>query len=142
MVLALLAMLSLAGCWKKSGEAIVLEKEHIAVAEVHETPAGQQSPTPGPQTGNEETETTREMRPNEIAVDGYVMDKDVRGTAKDPRATDQEQWIVRVKLIADGRRIDVRSEQAQFEKLKPGDRVHVRYREGKYTGTVWTSRID
>ena len=142
-----LILLALAGCARKSGEAVVLEKEHIAAAEIHETPAtapGKSitSPTPSPESATtDEGEAMHELKPGEIVVDGYVMERDVRGTSKDPRATTNEQWIVRVELISGGRKIDVHTDRVRYEKVKPGDRVEVAYREGKYTGTVWNAEI-
>ena len=44
-------------------------------------------------------------------------------------------------LAADLRRIDVQADQEQWKKLKIGDRVKVSYRQGKYTGTVWSAQI-
>jgi hypothetical protein len=35
----------------------------------------------------------------------------------------------------------IQAEQAQFDKLKEGDRVKVRYRLGKYTKTVWAAEL-
>jgi len=67
---------------------------------------------------------------------------DLIGPPLDSRATDHELWIVSVRVIENGRRIDVRVDQPQFEKLHIGDRVQVSYREGKYTGTVWASEIN
>jgi len=61
---------------------------------------------------------------------------------KDERATSHEQWIVKVRMLYDGRRIKVRADQAQWEKLRENDRVKVNYRVGKYTGTVWYSEIE
>lgn len=61
---------------------------------------------------------------------------------KDGRATNHEQWIVTVRMLDSGRRIDVRADQAQWEKLRENDRVKVNYRVGKYTGTVWDSEIE
>jgi len=61
---------------------------------------------------------------------------------KDERATNHEQWIVKVRMLDNGRRIDVRADQAQWEKLRENDRVEVNYRVGKYTGTVWDSEIE
>ena len=128
-------LLTLAGCSRKSGEAVVLEKEHIAAAEIV-------SPTPTPASGaNDETESARDLKPGEIVLDGYLMDKDVRGTSKDPRALTNEQWLVRVELISGGRKIDVHADRGQYEKVKPGDRVQITYREGKYTGTIWSAEI-
>ena len=61
---------------------------------------------------------------------------------KDERATNHEQWIIKVRMRDDGRRIEVRADRAQWEKLRENDRVKVRYRMGKYTGTVWDADID
>ena len=82
------------------------------------------------------------MAEDEIDVDGYVMKKDVRGTSRDPRAMSDEQWIVRVQMVDDLRRIKVQTDKAHFDKVKIGDRIKVSYRQGKYTGTVWASEID
>ena len=81
------------------------------------------------------------MAKNEIVVDGIVMDREVRGTSRDPRAGTEEQWRVKVQLVADGRRFNVQADKAKWEKLKPGDRIKVKYSEGKYTGTVWGAEI-
>ncbi|MGE5376430.1 MAG: hypothetical protein ACM3XO_15335, partial [Bacteroidota bacterium] len=61
----LLLTIGLSGCDKKSGEAVVLAKEHIdAALPTAETPnAGSE---PGP------TAEIRPMADDEIAVDGYV----------------------------------------------------------------------
>lgn len=129
-----------AGCDKKSGDAVVLAKEHIAAREVGETSKSESTATPSRSPAKED-ETYRELRKDEIAVDQYVMRAVDRGTSRDPRAMDAEQWIVRVKMIYDLRRIDIRAEQSQFEKLKEGDRVRVSYLIGKYTNTVWGAEI-
>jgi hypothetical protein len=140
-------LLALAACSRKGGEAVVLEKEHIAAAEVRETPSAAPinsitSPTLAPvSAANDEAETVRELEPSEIVVDGYVMEKDVRGTGKDPRALTDEQWLVRVELISGGRKIDVHTDRGHFEQVKPGDHVQITYREGKYTGTIWSAEI-
>ena len=81
------------------------------------------------------------MADNEISADGYVMKREMRGTSKDPRAKDREQWIVRAQLNENGREIKVQTSQRQWEKLKVGDEVQVTYRQGKYTGTIWGSEI-
>ena len=70
------------------------------------------------------------------------MDKDARGTSKDPRAMPNEQWLVKVKLISDGRLIGIYADKARYEKVNVGDRIPITYREGKYTGTVWSAEID
>jgi hypothetical protein len=41
-----------------------------------------------------------------------------------------------------GRTLNVQADQGQFDKLKEGDRVRVRYRLGKYTKTVWDAEIE
>lgn len=149
-VAGVLVMACFAGCWKKSGEAIVEEKEHIDAAPTPTPqPAGTAAaevavqPVATPQESPPQEEyVEKELAPDEIAVDTYVMKKDVRGTSKDPRAyPGLEQWRINVRMIEDGRRFTVRAKKAQFERLKVGDRVKVRYREGKYTGTVWSADI-
>jgi hypothetical protein len=140
-VLGLIAIFCLAGCEKQSGEAIVLTKEHIAAA----PPISETSPAGSPAIPNEISTTSEELRPigdDEITADGYVMKPEVRGRSRDPRALKDEQWLVKVRMIYDGRTFNVQAEQGQFDKLKEGDRVRVRYRLGKYTKTVWDAEID
>ena len=92
-------MLSLIGCEKKTGDAIVIGKDYVAVAKQGE----------------------------EI---------------KDERATNHEQWIVKIRMRDNGRTIQVHADRAQWEKLRENDRVKVTYRVGKYTGTVWDAEIE
>jgi hypothetical protein len=92
-------MLSLIGCEKKTGDAIVIGKDYVAAAKQGE----------------------------EI---------------KDERATNHEQWIVKVRMRDNGRTIQVHADRAQWEKLRENDRVKVTYRLGKYTGTVWDAEIE
>jgi hypothetical protein len=134
-VLGLLAIFCLAGCEKQSGEAVVLTKEHIAAA----PPASETATASASATSEEQP---RPIGDDEITVDGYVMKPEVRGTGRDPRALKDEQWRVKVRMIHDGRTFNVQAEQGQFDKLKEGDRVQVRYRLGKYTKTVWDAEID
>jgi len=132
--LAVLLMMCLVGREKKSGEAVVLAKEHIADAPPNaETPSSQSSAGPN--------EQLRPVADDEITVDGYVMKPEVRGTSRDPRALKSEQWLVKVRMITDARTFNVPAEQKQFDKLKEGDRVKVRYRVGKYTNAVWAAEI-
>lgn len=141
----ILMITSLAGCSKKSGEAVVLEKEHIAVAEVRPTPTAAPAPSPTEPTPiPSELDSDVAARPlaeDEIVVDTYVMKKDVRGTSRDPRAISREQWLVKVQVIG-GPRFNVHADRAQFDKVKVGDRIKVSYRQGKYTGTVWSTEMD
>jgi hypothetical protein len=70
------------------------------------------------------------------------MQAEVRGTSRDPRALKEEQWLVKVRMVHDGRSFNVPTERTLFDKLKKGDRVNVRYRLGKYTKTVWGAQIE
>jgi hypothetical protein len=60
---------------------------------------------------------------------------------KDERATNREQWIVKIRMRDNGRAIEVRPDRAQWEKLRENDQVKVTYSVGKYTGTVWDAEI-
>lgn len=134
-VFAAFLMIMLASCEKKSGEAVVLAKEHIdAALPTQETPNA--TPEPGSDV------QIRPMADDEIAVDGYVMKPEVRGTGHDPRALKDEQWIVKVRMLDNGRTFQVPADQAKWQKLRENDRVKVRYRTGKYTGTVWVAEIE
>ena len=128
-------IIAVAGCNKQSGEAVVLAKEHIDAGQpTTETPNPQSTATPDVEI--------RPMADDEIAVDGYVMKPEVRGTSRDPRALKDEQWLVKVRMLDNGRTFQVPADRAQWEKLRESDRVKVRYRTGKYTGTVWTAEIE
>jgi len=134
-VVAALLMIGAAGCEKKRGEAVVIAKEHIdAALPIAETPNAKSADTPD--------EHLRPMRDDEIAVDGYVMKPEVRGTSRDPRALKDEQWIVKVRMLDNGRTFQVPADKAKWEKLRDNDRIKVRYRTGKYTGTVWAAEIE
>ena len=127
--------IGLSGCEKNRGEAVVLAKEHIdAALPTAETPNVQSATTP-------EAEL-RPMADDEIGVDGYVMKPEVRGTSRDPRALSHEQWIVKVQVLDNGRTFQVPADQAKWEKLRENNRIKVRYRTGKYTGTVWAAEIE
>ena len=134
-LVAALLMIGATGCEKKSGEAVVLAKEHIdAALPTAETPNAKSAGTPD--------EQLRPMADDEIAVDGYVMKPEERGTSRDPRALSHEQWIVKVRMLDNGRTFQVPAGRAKWEKLRENDRVKVRYRTGKYTGTVWAAEIE
>jgi hypothetical protein len=134
-VVAVFLIIAVTGCEKKRGEAVVIAKEHIdAALPTAETPNAQSAPSAG--------EHLRPMRDDEIAVDGYVMKPEVRGTSRDPRALKDQQWIVTVRMLDDGRTFQVPADQAKWEKLRENDRVKVWYRTGKYTGTVWAAEIE
>jgi len=134
-VVAAFVIIAVTGCDKKRGEAVVLAKEYIdAAPPTAETPNAQSATTP-------EAEI-RPMADDEIAVDGYVMKPEARGTSRDPRALKHQQWIVKVRMVDNGRTFQVPADQARWEKLRKNDRVKVKYRTGKYTGTVWAAEIE
>jgi hypothetical protein len=126
-------ILSFVGCEKKHALAIVLEKEHIAAKKMSDA-----SPSSSPEPSATVTEYT--SAPNEITVDQYIMKAADRGTERDPRATNHEQWIVKVRTRA-GRQFNVQTAESRWKRLDEGDRVFVNYRQGKYTGTIWDSEI-
>jgi len=128
-------IVAVAGCNKQSGEAVVLTKEHIDAA----LPTTE---TPNPQSTAAPDVEIRPMADDEIAVEGYAMKPEVRGTSRDPRALSHEQWIVKVRMLDNGRTFQVPADQAKWEKLRENDRIRVRYRTGKYTGTVWAAEIE
>lgn len=130
----LFALFCLVGCEKKGGEAVMLAKEHIAAASlISETPSVEHMASPN--------EQPRPIGGDEITVDGHVMKPEVRGTSRDPRALKDAQWLVKVRMITDGRTFNVQADQSQFDKLNEGDRVQVRYRVGKYSKTIWAAEI-
>lgn len=144
----LFAVIHLAGCSKKSGEAMVEDKEHIDAGDPVPTPtpgasvaAAEASPAASPRESTDENHAAPPLAEDEIVVDTFVMKKNVRGTSKDPRAyPGLEQWRVKVTIVGAGGTI-VRATKKQYEKLKIGDRVKVRYKEGNYTGTIWSAEI-
>ena len=79
--------------------------------------------------------------------DAIVIGKDYAAAVKDgeeikdARATNREQWIVKVRMRDNGPTIEVRADRAQWEKLHENDQVNVTYRVAKYTGTVWDAEI-
>src|SRR5438067_10189394 len=97
-VVALFLMISLIGCEKRNGDAIVIGKNYVAAVKQGE----------------------------EI---------------KDERATNHEQWIVKVRMLDNGRTVEAHVDRGQWEKLRESDRVKVAYRVGKYSGTVWDAEI-
>lgn len=50
--------------------------------------------------------------------------------------------IVKVRMLDNGRTFQVQADKAKWEKLRESDRVKVKYRTGKYTGTVWAAEIE
>lgn len=140
----LVIFLGCSACAKQSGDAVVLAEEHIdarpSSPTVKPDPAQSKSAQRDPSPPAPEY-VERDLAADELAVDGFVMKKTARGTSQDPRATTEEQWRVDVQMVKDGRRLTVRTDRVHYAKLKPGDRIKVRYQEGKYTGTVWSAEI-
>jgi hypothetical protein len=132
---AILLVLAFSGCTTKRGEAVVLEKEHIDAAEP------QPSVTPFKDPTKKEEPEVREMSEEEVAASDALMKK-VRGTSKDPRAINEEQWRIEAQMVSNGRRLTIQTDRAHYEKIKVGDRIKVRYSEGNYTGTAWSADID
>src|SRR5437588_2238549 len=91
-ILATFLIIGVTGCDKKSGEAVVLSKEHIDAAPPIEQTQEAQSAT----TSKAKARRTAD---DEIAVDGYAMKPEVRGTSHDPRALKDEQWLVKVRIL-------------------------------------------
>jgi hypothetical protein len=134
-LLATLSAIGVAGCERKSGEAVVVSKEHIDAGAPREE-------APNAQSATSREEGVRPMTDDEIAVEGYVMKAELRGTSADPRALKDEQWLVKVRMVDNGRTIQIPADQAKWAKLRENDHVKVRYRTGKYTGTVWAAEIE
>ena len=134
-VVAAFLVIAVTSCEKNSGQAVVLTKEHIDAA----LPTAE---TPNVESASSPDEQLRPMADDEIAVDGYVMKPEARGTSRDPRALRHEQWVVKVRMLDNGRTFQVPADQARWEKLRANDRVKVKYRTGKYTGTVWAAEIE
>ena len=79
---------------------------------------------------------------NKIDMHGYIMKPEVRGTSRDPPPLMHEQWVVKVRMLDNGRTSQVPADQATWGKLCENDRVKVRYHTGKYTGAVWAAEIE
>ena|SRR6516165_12391817 len=68
----------------------------------------------------------RPMADDEIDVDGDVMKSELRGTSRDPRALNYEQWLVKVRMLDSGRTFQVSADRAKWEELRENDPVKVR----------------
>jgi hypothetical protein len=134
-IVAAFLLIAITGCEKNGGEAVVLAKEHIDAAPTT-------AEVPNAQSGASPDEGVRPMADDEIAVDGYVMKSEARGTSRDPRALKHEQWLVKVRMLENGRTFQVPADQTKWEKLRENDRIKIRYRTGNYTGTVWAAEIE
>jgi hypothetical protein len=84
-----------------------------------------------------------EKKSSEAVVIGkdYVAAMKQGEEIKDERATNHEQWIVKVRMLDNSRTIPVRADRGQWEKFRKNDGVKVAYRSGKYTGTIWDAEI-
>jgi hypothetical protein len=144
-IFPLLALI-LSGCDKKRSEAVVLAKEHIDVAELRPSPSSKASTGETKEQASDSTlaqaPESREMAPDEIDVDGYVMKKEVRGTSKDPRARSEEEWRVAMDIVNARQSHTIHTDRAHYDKVKVGDRIKVRYRQGQFTSNVWIAGIE
>jgi hypothetical protein len=112
-VVATFLIIAVAGCKKNSGEAVVLAKEHVdAALPTAETPGAQSEPSPD--------EHLRPMADDEIAVDGHAMRPEVRGTSRDLRAVQYEQWIVKVRMLDNGSHIPSPGRSSKMEEIARG----------------------
>ena len=141
-VIVLVQGLSLSGCDKKRSEAIVISKEHIDVAEIKPSPTPRATGDEMNESRTDEKPVYREMAPDEIDVDGFVMKREVRGTGKDPRATSVEQWRIKVQIPDARQSLTIQSDRAHYDRLKIGDRIRIKYRQGQFTGKVWFADIE
>jgi|SRR5882724_5210559 len=76
-----------------------------------------------------------------VVIGDYVAAAKQGEQIKDERATNHEQWIVKIRMLDNSRTIQVRADRGQWERLRENDRVKVAYRTGKYTGTIWDAEI-
>jgi hypothetical protein len=141
-VIVLALGLSLCGCDKKRSEAIVISKEHIDVAEAKPSPTPRATGDEMNDSKTKDEPVYREMAADEIDVDGFVMNKEVRGTSKDPRAKSEEQWRIRVQIPDARQSLIIQSDRAHYDRLKIGDRIRIKYRQGQFTGKVWFAEIE
>jgi hypothetical protein len=108
---------SLAACQKQVSEAIVVGKEHIAAAAA---PTAMPTGSPAGEQARMNEEQTRPMRNGEIVIDQYVMKSEDRGTGRDPRAIQDELWLVKVRLVNSEQTFNVPADRARFERLREG----------------------
>lgn len=141
LTLALL-LCGLTSCWKKSGDGIVIAKDYVPALKTDASP-NELSPSPSPERPELDA---RLLPPSPTPADDRddtdESADDEATPPQDPRAVDHEQWIATVQMLRDRRLVEVRMDRARWEKIKVGDQVHVRYREGKYTGTIWSAEMD
>jgi hypothetical protein len=77
-----------------------------------------------------------------IVIDKEYIAAATEETKSQARVLDHEQWIVKVQMTADRRRVEVHVDQPEFDKIKVGHRLRVTYHEGKYTHTIWGAEIN
>jgi len=92
-ILSFFLIITVTGCGKNSGEALVLAKEHIDAALPGAEVSKAQS-EPGPNV------EIRRMSDDEIEVGGYLIKPEERGTGHDPRALKEERWLVKCERLA------------------------------------------
>ena len=75
--------------------------------------------------------------------DGLIKSKpEVRGTNRDSRALKDEPWLVKVRTLDDAAQSKSMPIEHKWGKLRENDRMKVRYRTGKYRGTVCAAEIE
>ncbi len=138
-----LLLFGLTSCWKKSGDAVVISKDYVPALKIDASP---NEATASPSAASSRELDGRLLPPSPTPADDQDdtddSTDDVPDSAQDSRAVDHEQWIATVRMVRDGRVVDVRLDEARWDKLMIGDRVHVSYHEGKYTGTIWSAEMD
>lgn len=116
----------------------MLGKDYVPAATAAPSRPNESSPGASSEPGRSPVEN--EVDPND--EDEEEPSDDPIGPPFDVRAMDHKQWIVSVQIISNLRRLDVRLDRSRWNSFAVGDRVHVTYHEGKYTGTVWSTAID
>ncbi|MGZ5537213.1 MAG: hypothetical protein ACXWG0_01655 [Chthoniobacterales bacterium] len=76
-----------------------------------------------------------------VVVDKEFIAAATEETKSNEHVLDHDQWIVKVQMLADMRRVDVHIERPEYDRIKVGDHLHVTYHQGKYTGTIWGAEI-
>ena len=83
----------------------------------------------------------KKMQKAAVLSKDYVAAASKDQPLTDERQLDHERWLIYVEMD-NRRRAQVDVTPDQWRDLKVGDRVRVNYDEGKYTGTIWGSRLE
>ena len=63
------------------------------------------------------------------------------GVVQDERQVSHERWLIEVTM-ENGRRASVDVEKRQWDALKVGNRVRMRFSEGEYSHTIWSADLE